>query len=72
MRDDLDALLAKARAAEARLTNMIVQEVSLVDQAANLRRFVIVKRGDCGDASRARLASSMARARERLREHAER
>jgi hypothetical protein len=38
--------LARARTAKARLSEMITQEVSMVDAAANLRRFVVVKRND--------------------------
>ncbi len=32
-----------------RLVDMVVEEVSLVDRAANLRRFLIVKRDDSMD-----------------------
>lgn len=38
--------LDRARTAKARLSEMITQEVSMVDAAANLRRFVVVKRNE--------------------------
>jgi hypothetical protein len=38
--------LARAQHAKARLSEMITQEVSMVDAAANLRRFVVVKRNN--------------------------
>ncbi|HVY46480.1 MAG TPA: hypothetical protein VHB21_11405 [Minicystis sp.] len=44
MRPELAKALAGTRRAKARLSNFEVNEVSLVDRAANLRRFAIVKR----------------------------
>lgn len=38
--------IARARCAKARLSEMVTQEVSMVDAAANLRRFVVVKRNN--------------------------
>jgi len=37
---------AQEREAKTRLTDIITQEVSLVDMAANLRRFIAIKRGE--------------------------
>lgn len=40
------SLLDDTRRAKARLTDMMVQECSVVDAAANLRKFVLIKRDD--------------------------
>lgn len=56
MTTEAQKLLGDARRAKARLTDIKTQEVSLVDNGANLRRFVIVKRNDMTQTTTAKVA----------------